>query len=191
MFHIANGAVFNLLGPGVPGRAILSHIMLMKKKFKDEIASGTHANTATSVSKKRTALTTFPTARKKAKQAIKDETESDLGDEADILKVPTTSQKTPSKISSSRSSADASPTPAEKSSGATTNTKRSSPRATRAVNYNELNGSFMAIKGATDEDGENVFGEDEGNSSDDSADSDELYAGPKEEYGVDQEDQEA
>ncbi|MCJ1382717.1 hypothetical protein MMC17_005830 [Xylographa soralifera] len=178
------------MGPEVSGRAILSHVMLTKKKYKDEIAGGNSANAATQVTKKRPAPTKSPRAAKKAKNVVKDETGSDVEDEACVMENPATPPTTPLKICSPRNSADVTPTPAEKSPEATTNSKRSSPRATRTVDYNVLNDPFMAIKEATDEDGQNVFGEYEGSSSDDSADSDELFAGARDELGTEQEDQE-
>ena len=161
--------------------------MLTKKKYKDEISGGASANIATQDSKKRPAPTKSSRVGKKPKQAIKEEIESDLEDGADTLHNPATPPKTPSNICSPRNSAVATPHPAEKSTGATTNTKRSSPRATQSVDYNLLNDPFKAIKEATDEDGQNVFGDDEDNSSDDSADSDELFAGAKEELGTEEE----
>ncbi|MCJ1432100.1 hypothetical protein MMC27_001456 [Xylographa pallens] len=179
------------MGPGVPGRAILSHVMLTKKKYKDEIAGGAPVNNATQDSKKRPAPTKSSRAGKKPKQGVKKETEPDLEDEADFLHNPATPPKTPSKMCSPHHSANTTPTPAKKSPKVTTNTKRSSPRTSRPVDYNVLNDPFMAIKEATDEDGQNVFGDDEGNSSDDSADSDKLFSGAKEELGMEEDDQEA
>ena len=166
--------------------------MLTKKKYKDEIASGNPTNTAIQVSKKRPAPTTPLKAGKKTKGVIKEETGSDLEDHASISQNPATPRKTPSKICLTRAAVDTMPTtPDEESSGARTVPKRSSPRATKPVDYNVLNDPFMKIKEATDQDGQNVFGEDEGTSSDDSADSDEIFSGAKEDLEAEEEDQEA
>ncbi|MCJ1284265.1 hypothetical protein MMC26_003596 [Xylographa opegraphella] len=175
--YMANGAVFDMLGPGVPGRAILSRVMLTKKKYKDEIAAGIPVTTARPVSKKRPASDTSHSVEKKITKTIKNEPQSDLEDGAAFPYNPATPPKTLSKTCSIRNSADGAAILVQASS------TRSSPRAIRSVDYNVLHDSFGAMNGATDEDGQNVFGDDAGNSSEDSADSDELFAGTKEGFG--------
>ncbi|MCJ1387214.1 hypothetical protein MMC18_000054 [Xylographa bjoerkii] len=171
------------MGPGVPGRAILSHMMLTKKKYKDEIARGASSTTATPMLTKRTAPTKAFKASKKPKQAVKTEVDSDAEDENDEGESPATPPDTPAgKNYSTGTSKDVTPTPTDKSRGssqASIASKRSSPRCARSVDYSKLHDPFVSMEGVTDEDGHNVFGDDDGQSSEDSADSDEGFTGGK------------
>ena len=96
---------------------------------------------------------------------IKKEDEIDSNNSEDFDDRPVTPPETPANkinvvTSKNSSSQEQSPT------------KRSSPRGASAKNYNYLNDPFIHMADTVDEDGEKVFEEDDGASSEDSAMSD-------------------
>ena len=149
--------------------------------------------TGVSASKKRSAPEKASKAFKKVKVIMRDGFEPDAELEADVLGEPATPPRTPAKRCSAADSGDVSPTTADTlCSGfdAATTSKRSSPRGSRTVDYSKFNDPFASMEGATDEEGENVFGEYECASSEDSADSDEVFVSGKGDGEIEVDDEE-
>ena len=169
-------------GPGVPPKAIFSRFTLAKKKFKEDVAStaaeDAGTNNVATPTKKRPAASSKSNTPKKAKVSIKKEMKSEDNENEDCLAKlePTTPLKTPTeKRTSTVASKSMTPTPNENSrtnSQETTTSQRSSARKADRMDYSRVHDPFMTMEGATNEDGENVFGSDNGASSEDSADSD-------------------
>ena len=143
----------------------MSHITLVKKRFKD--AAGSTPRPA-GTKRAPTMKVTGRAAKRSTTAVIKKEDEGDCHNSEDFDDRPVTPPETPAnKVnvapSTNSSSQEQSPT------------KRSSPRGISTKNYNHLNDPFIDMADAVDEDGEKVFGEDDGASSEDSAMSDARF----------------
>jgi len=172
-------------GNNVPGRAITSHVQLAKKAMKKKlgdagtstlsITAGPSTPAGPSGGKKRpatAAATSTPSKKKKTVAAGGDTSEeeeeaegSSHGDESgDESKATLKTEK--------------STTPPAAGPSSATGKGKAKARATRfrssqlPVNYSKLNDPFTTMEGATGSDGENVFVDEEGDSSEDTSPSD-------------------
>lgn len=178
----------------MPGKAIQSHVTLTKQKMKKDLGAAGIGNvsiTATptalsgpsSVQKRPASGTAAATPSKKKKKdvsPVEDTSEEektggessagdDSGDEPEVA--VNTEKPTPP---------GPGPLSAKVKAKARATRSRSSPHGKLPVDYSKLHDPFTTMEGATDSDGENVFGSNEGNSSEDSFSSDKKFERGKE-----------
>ena len=159
----------------MPAKAVFSRLTLAKKKFKDDVGTSVvedaASNSEATPTKKRPAASSTSKSPKKAKVLIKKEAGLNDHDQDPLADVQaTTPPKTPTLTSK-----PATPAPNGKSrseSQGTSSSKRSSARKVGKVDYSRINDPFMSMEGATNADGENVFGSEHSDTIEDSADSD-------------------
>ncbi|MCJ1397944.1 hypothetical protein MMC11_001140 [Xylographa trunciseda] len=168
--------IAKLLGPNVLKSAVQNHIMKLRSEFRTN--NRAPATTALPANGKRPATSDAPRAMKKVKTTVKKENNSDTPIVNDEVETPATPPKTPAgKNSSTHTSKNVTPTPVDKSrssSQASVVSKRCSPRSATRIDYSKLHDPAMGMGEAMDEDGEQIF-ENQDYSSEDSADVDEAF----------------
>lgn len=186
----------------MPGKAIQSHVTLTKQKMKRDL--GTDGNgivsiTATpttpagpsSVQKRPASGTTAATPSKKQKKDVspvetsseeeenggESSAEEDSGDQSKItLK---TEEASPPAAGPSLSKGKG-----KAKAKVRTTRLRSAPHSKLPIDYSKLNDPFTTMEGAMDSDGENVFGGDGGNTSEDTYSSDQKFEHGEETEGL-------
>lgn len=175
----------------MPGKAIQSHVTLTKHKIKRDLGTdgiGNISITATpttpagpsSVQKRPASGITAATPSKKKKQDVspveatseekensaESSAEEDSGDESKVT-LKTEEASPPA--------AAPSPSKGKGKTKARTTRSRSSHHSRLPIDYSKLNDPFTTMEGAMDSAGENVFGGDDGNTSEDTYSSDKKF----------------
>lgn len=188
-----------LPGGNVPGKAITSHVTIVKTKLRKDlgtIGTGTVAVTATastaagpSGSKKRQASATAAAtpSKKKAKKSDSSGEESDEEDEQEAQN--SDGDESGGEHKATIKAEETTPPPAGPSSatgkGKAPASRRTIPRGKLSkVDYSKLHDPFTTMEGAKDSGGENVFGEDEGDTSEDTYASDKGFDGGEDDMEV-------
>ncbi|MCJ1407715.1 hypothetical protein MMC19_001786 [Ptychographa xylographoides] len=156
------------LGPDVPAKAIFSHIQVSKGRFLkangDKAPVNTKLDNTKPINSKRQPVVESTAAAKKAKTIVKEEAKEE---QEDGNEVHAKNMATPPESPAGKTRAE---------SPIFMQSKRTSPRGAKAVDYNKLNDPFVDMEGVETGADERIF-EDEGASSEDLADSDAGFDG--------------